>query len=318
MVLISQRSKREQEKKIRKVANRYKALSSIFVVVSVAIVFFFFYGNYEINYIQDDYYVYGDEKFRIEPKFDDDSVFDIVIIDTITPIDTLRPLPDDVKYVDLRGNFTDIKSQGQQGACLAFTLSSVMEYMVKVVKSQNADFSEAFLYYESRKKAGDENSDRGSYYSCALQTLKQEGICSESYMPYNQYDYTTIPSSQAYDNATQNRISDVRTLDYEDLESLKSVLYNGYPVAISVNLYSSFGRGSNGVIPMPKSSETSHGVHGCHAMVIVGYDDNNEWFIVRNSWGQNFGDNGYCYMPYDYISNTSLTNYACVITKLIQ
>lgn len=318
MILLSPYDQKQQEGKIRHETAKYRWLSLGFVAVSLLIILFFFIGNYKINYIQDDYYVYGDEKFRIDPEFNDDSVFNIVIIDTITPIDTLQPLPDDVKHVDLRANFTEIKSQGQQGACLAFTLSSVMEYMVNVAKQEYADFSEAFLYYEARRKAGDEGRDIGSYYSYALQTLQNEGICSENYMPYNQYDYLSMPSSMAYNNAIQNRISDVRSLDFENIESLKSALYNGYPVAISVNLYSSFGNGNGGVIPMPKSRETSYGAHGSHAMVIVGYDDDEQWFIVRNSWGTNFGDNGYCYMPYAYISDEDLTNYACVITKLRQ
>ena len=38
-------------------------------------------------------------------------------------------------------------------------------------------------------------------------------------------------------------------------------------------------------------------------MLIVGYSDAKQVFIVRNSWGTHWGDNGYCYMPYDYAGN---------------
>jgi len=40
----------------------------------------------------------------------------------------------------------------------------------------------------------------------------------------------------------------------------------------------------------------------------VGFDDSRQWFIVRNSWGTSWGDAGYCYMPYNYICDTSLAN----------
>lgn len=46
---------------------------------------------------------------------------------------------------------------------------------------------------------------------------------------------------------------------------------------------------------MPKDNDESM---GGHAVVVVGYDDEKEWFIIRNSWGVEVGDNGYFYLPY--------------------
>ena len=45
---------------------------------------------------------------------------------------------------------------------------------------------------------------------------------------------------------------------------------------------------------------------GGHAVTAVGYDDFKECFIVRNSWGEGWGDKGYFYMPYQYISHPML------------
>ena len=47
---------------------------------------------------------------------------------------------------------------------------------------------------------------------------------------------------------------------------------------------------------------------GGHAMLIVGYNDDKQWFIVRNSWGNKWADNGYCYIPYDYIIDPNETS----------
>ncbi len=54
---------------------------------------------------------------------------------------------------------------------------------------------------------------------------------------------------------------------------------------------------------MPKKKEK---VLGGHAVMAVGYDDNREAVIVRNSWGKEWGDKGYFYMPYAYITNSHL------------
>ena len=95
-----------------------------------------------------------------------------------------------------------------------------------------------------------------------------------------------------------------------------------YPVAVSLNLYPSFGNNYRGIIPMPTDDEkNNNGVvdntkHGKHAMVICGYSDESKVFIVRNSWGKSFGDNGYCYIPYSYMSDMSLINWACIITEI--
>ena len=49
-------------------------------------------------------------------------------------------------------------------------------------------------------------------------------------------------------------------------------------------------------------------VRGGHAVTAVGYDDFQEVFIVRNSWGEGWGDKGYFYMPYAYITNPDLAS----------
>ena len=58
------------------------------------------------------------------------------------------------------------------------------------------------------------------------------------------------------------------------------------------------------------------GEWGNHAMVLCGYSEDEKIFIVRNSWGTKFGDRGYCYIPYSYISDPQLLNVACIITQI--
>jgi C1A family cysteine protease len=54
---------------------------------------------------------------------------------------------------------------------------------------------------------------------------------------------------------------------------------------------------------------------GGHALLVVGYDDATQCFTVRNSWGDSWGDKGYCYIPYKYLTNSNLSSDFWVLTK---
>ena len=86
-----------------------------------------------------------------------------------------------------------------------------------------------------------------------------------------------------------------------ELEAWKQVLAEGYPIIFGLSLFGSFDKQRKpGYVPEPSEGETGRESHGGHAMLAVGYSDPDEMFIVRNSWGPDWGDKGYCYIPYDY------------------
>ncbi|CAF1649392.1 unnamed protein product [Adineta ricciae] len=98
---------------------------------------------------------------------------------------------------------------------------------------------------------------------------------------------------------------------------MKSCLAQGFPFAFGLRLYRSFDRASTtGVVPMPNTSERIRSSHGSHALLAVGYSDHSRSFIVRNSWGADWGDQGYCYIPYDYMTNPELCFDAWAVRKL--
>ena len=71
-----------------------------------------------------------------------------------------------------------------------------------------------------------------------------------------------------------------------------------------MKLFDSFDKQKKaGLVPMPTEDEGGRQSHGGHAMLCVGYSDPDEVFIVRNSWGTDWGDKGYCYIPYRYLMN---------------
>lgn len=208
------------------------------------------------------------------------------------------------KTIDISNGFTGIKNQGQQGACMSFSLVSVFEYFLKKNKEQFPDLSEQFLYYNARKRDGRENFDEGSNSVASIMSLSEDGLCSEEMWPYKVGGFAERPSDEAYAEARSRRVKRAVMVE-KKIDDIKSALYDGLPVVFSVDIFPSFGQGVNGFISMPseeeiqqlKESKENH----AHAMVFCGYNDEQRVFKVRNSWGTSFGDKGYCYLSYDYI-----------------
>jgi C1A family cysteine protease len=88
------------------------------------------------------------------------------------------------------------------------------------------------------------------------------------------------------------------TVQLATLDDVKTALAGGNVVSIGFVVYSSFEDiGSDGVMSMPAKGEQ---VLGGHAVCVVGYDDQKQSLIVRNSWGAGWADHGYFYMPYKF------------------
>lgn len=204
--------------------------------------------------------------------------------------------------VDLTSGFTTIRSQGQQGSCLSHSLVAVMEYFMKQNNVPSPDLSEQFLYYNARKEANMENENAGTNVVASVATLIRDGICSEEMWPYTEEALYVEPSKEAYDDAQLRKVVKAYNVP-NDIETIKAVLAEGYPVVFAVRLFNSFTDGLNGFIPMPSKEDLQSerdDQHSLHAMVLCGFNEENKVFKVRNSWGTDFGDNGYCYLPYQY------------------
>ena len=96
-----------------------------------------------------------------------------------------------------------------------------------------------------------------------------------------------------------------------DLKDLRQVLGAGYPVHIGMNTGEAFQKiGRDGVLD---AAEKPSGDHGRHAMLVVGYIGN--YFIVKNSWGEDWGDKGYFYVPLNVLKDAEAELTAMIPTK---
>lgn len=225
------------------------------------------------------------------------------------------PLPPEV---DLRPKCGPIENQDQLGSCTSFAWAGMLDFLElqslnnKVASPEVLNpttytpFSHLFLYYNERLIDGDVNSDSGSQLRTGAKALATYGDCSEPTWPYNENQAFTKPSAPAYAEAGNHKISIYSSL--ESVDDFKHCLADGFPFVGGITVYSSFESpqtAQTGIIPMPSQNDD---VEGGHAICIVGYSDKNQWFICRNSWGTDWGDKGYFYLPYSFLGNQDLAS----------
>lgn len=200
--------------------------------------------------------------------------------------------------VDLRKFMPPVEDQGQVGSCTANATAGAYEYLLRRNQGvDDYDISRLFLYYNARVMENCADRDSGAIIGDVFKSLNQQGVCSEETWPYIESKFKDKPSQEAYEEATKNKISKYECVG-RDLNAWKSALAEGYPIVFGVQTFPSFQNPRNGHISMPGRNEQNT---GGHAMCCVGYSDPDRVFIVRNSWGHQWGDGGYCYIPYDYI-----------------
>lgn len=225
--------------------------------------------------------------------------------------------------VDLRAFMTPVENQAGANSCTANAVVGGYEYVMNRV-GKEIDLSRLFVYYNARVLGleyfgGNTIKDQGSSITLALISLEQQGICQEPTWSYEVLDNGKVknvnqePHPQAYHEA--NNIHQVLEFQWEtpekvpiDIYAMKHCLAEGYPFVFGLTLFKSFDYAkSKGRVPMPElNSDEGREEHGKHAMLCVGYKDSAEVFIVRNSWGEDWGDKGYCYIPYEYMTNPNL------------
>jgi C1A family cysteine protease len=204
------------------------------------------------------------------------------------------------KVVDLRAQCSPIVDQEKLGSCTANAIvSGLREYLLLQAKESWVALSRLFLYYEERLLEGTVNEDSGAEIRDGMKVLQNIGVCLESEDPYDITKFTNPPTAQNILDAKQYKISKYHRVS--SLTMLKTALAEGQTVVIGIKVYSSFEGddvAKTGVVPMPNIEKEE--LLGGHAVLVVGYDDTKQWAIVRNSWGINWGDKGYFYLPYEY------------------
>lgn len=219
----------------------------------------------------------------------------------------LTALPELPPNVDMSGDCPPVYDQGQLGSCTANAIGGALQF--DQMKQGDNDFvpSRLFIYYNERVMEGTVHSDSGAQIRDGVKSVGKQGACKEDpTWPYQINKFDDKPPEEAYKQGKRHQAIRYLRLT-QALSQLKGCLADGYPFVFGFVVYESFESqevADTGKVPMPKAHEA---VLGGHAVLAVGYDEGQQRFIVRNSWGDNWGMDGYFTMPYPYLLQGSLS-----------
>jgi C1A family cysteine protease len=209
-----------------------------------------------------------------------------------------------------------VYDQGQLGSCTANAIAAAIEFDLIKEKKEIFTPSRLFIYYNERVIEGTINQDSGAMIRDGIKSVNKQGACHETIWPYVIGKFARRPSDKSYSDALLHQSLSYQRVN-RTLDQFKSVLASGYPFVFGFTVYESFESKEvtkTGVVPMPQSKEREL---GGHAVLAVGYDDSQGRFIVRNSWGQKWGNKGYFTMPYEYLTTSDLSDDFWVI-KIVE
>ncbi len=201
-----------------------------------------------------------------------------------------------------------ILDQGEVGSCTANAAASAYLFCkLNSANSTNAvDVSRSFIYYWERILEGTYPSDSGAQIRTAIKVLARYGSCAERLFPYSESTYNRKPTSRLIKDALTRQILKYERLP-RSLSSFKKCIYLGNPFLFGFTVYSNIDniKDNDNILSLPSLSDS---LEGGHAVLAVGYDNTKNCFIVMNSWGSDWGDNGYFYLPYEYLTNSNLSD----------
>jgi hypothetical protein len=133
-----------------------------------------------------------------------------------------------------------------------------------------------------------------------MNLLRREGAATLTSFPYSEHDCTTLPNAATKQAARAFAIADWRRVNVQDEMEIKTQIASGFPVLIGMVVDNAFSQLGPGQIYSGPPGQS----RGGHAMVVVGYSDARSAFKVINSWGTNWGDQGFGWISYNVFRQT--------------
>lgn len=200
--------------------------------------------------------------------------------------------------------YTPISDQLTLSSCVANACADALEILLGLERHGEAtQLSRLFVYWIARSRTGDQKRDAGTYIRVAAQQIKELGIPPEKYWPYGIQRVFTSPTLQAFNIASDNTIRDMYRIDSvrEDrIDDVETALQANHPVVFGTSVGAEFQGYTGGGDAF---GPTLHGI-GRHAMILTGVRRRSggaREFLVRNSWGNGWGDNGHAWLNEAYI-----------------
>ncbi|ARN71650.1 cysteine protease [Nonlabens tegetincola] len=218
------------------------------------------------------------------------------------------------------------RSQGEQGSCAAwathFYLGTYLRNVAtdSIIANESEIMSPAFSFNQLSSAS---SNCWGSTVNGNLDIMLQQGVLDIRTFPYDQTDCDRSPNESQRANIISPVISSYETIGPVNTSGVigetefivKSALLDNRPVVISMKVDSAFGVArKDDVFYVNEVREDIF--RGCHAMVIVGYNDDLNAFRLINSWGEYWANDGYIYVSYDFFKSSDMPEYKTGVTEL--
>lgn len=233
------------------------------------------------------------------------------VAETITPPEYL---PKQVDHSQFHG---PVVSQGQTSSCVGQSVKNASEYLYRAYIGEPSFTGSALHAYFNARYLGVGSikvTDSGSYIRNGIKGAAQYGLCPEPLWPFNIDNVNIKPPGPTYNESNKREIRDYLRLT--TLDEIKNALAKGYPVIIGFSCYDSFftdKAAKTGLVDLPAQGEK---LRGGHAVCLVGYSDLSKRLKFKNSWGPSWGDRGFGYLDYGYISPNLSDDYWCIRPKI--
>lgn len=220
-------------------------------------------------------------------------------------------IPNDLpEEFDLSSLLPPIGDQGRQGSCtswaITYYLKSYQEHLESGLPYTDDNLmSPAYTYNQISQGICE-----GTGLQNTLEILKEKGAVSLQSFPYLDWSCNIQPTETQDVVAESNKIEDYKYLTGENMVlEMKTLINEQTPIIISAFLDAEFGTLDETGITAYREHDIDFSVEGgCHAMLVVGYSDEFNAFKVVNSWGENWGDDGFIWFDYAAFDNVTDTS----------
>ncbi|MGE5391843.1 MAG: C1 family peptidase [Deltaproteobacteria bacterium] len=217
----------------------------------------------------------------------------------------------EIKRIDYRNQLPVVFDQGQRGSCVACASAWTVKAWQEM---RSGDYppgglSAAFIYTLCKEKDGAPDEE-GTQPRVAMKVMQKSGVCPEKVMPYAALTDLPAPEvpnvpDEAWGAAEPFRIGSYAQLCAagdikrdQTLSAMRKALQNEGPFLMALLVCDNFRPDRDNRLPLPQGP-----VRGGHAVGIAGDIPEEGCLILRNSWGSSWGDNGYAYLPYDWLTS---------------
>ena len=200
------------------------------------------------------------------------------------------------RRVDMRTFCSPVRDQLKTGSCCAQALVGGLEFLMLKNNERLEPLSPMFLFYNARKMADRQDQKDGTLTPHANAAVMAFGVCKEDVWPYVEDRVTDRPSNDAYQQATA-----FEAVQYARLGStneVKATITGGLPVMFAADIGMGYFKAAANTGRMPELGTVEPEGPCAHAMLLVGYDEDEKYWLVKNSWGADWGEKGYVKIPY--------------------